>query len=252
MMTTEARPPAPAGTTATPAGTTATRREHHRAAWLRRLVAPRRPEVVRAFHGSLAALLLATLIAQCVLTHQEGRSLANTFSYFTIQSNLLVLITSIVLLVRPSVDGAAWRVLRLAALTGITVTGIVYATVLAPYVHLTGWAMAYNCVFHYVMPIASVIGFLVVGPRPRFRARDMAFMAWPVLWLVYTMVRGAVAHPEFTGLGEPPSHYPYEFLDVDAVPLVEVVGSIAVVSLLLVGIGAAYLHGARRLALRTA
>ena len=47
---------------------------------------------VRAYYGFVAVLLAATLIAQCVLTHREGRSLANTFSYFTIQSNVLVLI----------------------------------------------------------------------------------------------------------------------------------------------------------------
>jgi hypothetical protein len=72
-------------------------------------------------------------------------------------------------------------------------------------------------------------------------------MAWPVLWLVYTMTRGALLHPEFTGFSQAPSHYPYEFLDVDHVPLAEVVGAIAVVSLLLVGIGAGYIALPRRL-----
>ncbi len=98
--------------------------------------------------------------------------------------------------------------LRLGSLTGITVTGLVYATVLAPYVHLTGWAMVYNCVFHYAMPAAGVVGFLLIGPRLRLRARDLVSMVWPVLWLVYTMVRGALLHPEFTGFASAPSHYP--------------------------------------------
>jgi hypothetical protein len=35
-------------------------------------------------------VLLCTLIAQCLLTLHQGRSLVNTFSYFTMQSNVLV------------------------------------------------------------------------------------------------------------------------------------------------------------------
>jgi len=203
--------------------------------------------LVRVFYGAQALLLAATLVAQCSLTHHEGRSLVNTFSYFTIQSNVLVLVTATILAVRPTLAGPGWRVLRLAALVGITVTGLVYATVLAPYIHLSGWALAYNDVFHYVMPITTVLGFLLVGPRLRFGRRDLAFMAWPVLWLVYTMTRGAVSPPSFTRFSQAPSHYPYEFLDVDRVPMIEVVGSITFVALLLLAVGIGFIAASHEL-----
>lgn len=201
---------------------------------------------VRIYYGAMAGLLLYVLIAQCILTHSQGRSLANTFSYFTIQSNVLVLITSAILAVKPTVSGTWWRILRLAALTGITVTGIVYSLILARYVHLTGVASLYNQVFHHIMPIATVIGFLWVEPRLRLRWRDMAFLGWPVAWLVYTMLRGAIARPEFTGFGEAPSHYPYEFLDINRIPLTEVVVAIIIIAVLLSAIGAAYIGLDRR------
>jgi hypothetical protein len=201
--------------------------------------------VVRCFHGAMAGLLGYTLVAQVLLTSSEGRSIVNMFSYFTIQSNVLVFAMSVVLLVRPRVDGPLWRVVRLAALCGITLTGIVYATVIAPYVHLSGEALVYDYIFHYVVPIATVIGFVFVGPRLAFQHPDMVFLVWPVLWLVYTMVRGAVLDPVFQGLGEAPSHYPYRFLDVDAVSTAEVVGSIVVITILLVGLGFGYLHAER-------
>jgi hypothetical protein len=124
---------------------------------------------------------------------------------------------------------------------------LVYSAVLAPYVHLSGWGLAYDYVFHYVVLAATVIGFVFVGPRLRFRGGDFLYLAWPVLWLVYTMVRGAVAHPEFRGFGEPASHYPYRFLDIDRVSSTEVVGSIILVAALLVGCGFAYLYGERSL-----
>jgi len=197
---------------------------------------------VRAFHGARALLLAYTIVAQMILTHDEGRSIANMFSYFTIQSNVLVLVTSAILAFRPTVSGNLWRPVRLAALTGITVTGLVYETVLARYVHLSGEAAVYNVIFHYVVPIASVIGFFLVGPRRTFQKRDMVFFAWPVAYIVYTMLRGALLHPEFTGFGEPPSHYPYRFLDVDRSPTIEVVGSIAFVAVLILGIGYGYIR----------
>lgn len=191
-----------------------------------------------------------TLAAQALLTHHQGRSLTNMFSYFTIQSNVLILGTSIVLVVSPLVSGRSWTVMRLGGLCGITLTGIVYATVIAPYVHLAGWALAYNYVFHYVMPIAAVLGFVFVGPRSRFDGKDMIFLVWPACWLLYTMLRGALAKPLFVGFGQAPSHYPYPFLNVGHVPLAEVVGSVLVVTLMLILLGIAYIRGERRLEAR--
>jgi hypothetical protein len=214
--------------------------EHHRTGWFRA-----NGPAVRCYYGPLAAVLLYTLVAQCLMTRHQGRSLVNTFSYFTIQSNVLVLVTSGVLCIRPDASGTLWRVLRLAALCGITVTGIVYTTVLAPYVHLSGWGLAYNYVFHYFMPAVSVIGFVFVGPRLRFRGGDFLYMVWPVFWLVYTMIRGAVAQPQFRGFGEPVSNYPYRFLDIDRVSAGEIVGSVILIGVLLVACGFAYLYGER-------
>lgn len=198
--------------------------------------------VMRVFHGGLALVLLVTLIAQCILTSSEGRSLFNTFSYFTIQSNLLVLVTSAILAIKPNVQGSWWRLLRLSALAGITVTGIVYIFLLSRYVHLTGLGLLYTHVFHYFVPIVSVLGFFLFETKYNFRWRDFLFFVWPVAWLVYTMVRGAFFDPQFTGFTTVPSKYPYEFLDVTRVPMAEVVGSIALVSVLLIGVGAAYIN----------
>lgn len=197
--------------------------------------------VVRLFFGFLAILLTATLIGQCILTHSEGRSLVNTFSYFTIQSNVLVLATSAILAIKPNIQGTAWRLFRLAALAGIATTGFVYILFLAKYVHLSGIALAYNAVFHYFMPIATVLGFLLLEPKHGFSRRDFWFIAWPVAWLVYTMVRGAVFHPLFTGFSTTPSNYPYEFLDISKVPLVEVILSILLITTIILTIGALFI-----------
>lgn len=196
---------------------------------------------VSIYFGFLAVLLIYTLIAQCILTHSQGRSLINTFSYFTIQSNVLVIVTSAILAFKPVVSGSWWRILRLAALVGITVTGIVYTLVLAKYIHLSGAALLYTHIFHYISPLTTVLGFFFVEPRLNLKRRDMAFMAWPVAWLAYTMVRGVVFKPSFTGFGEAASHYPYAFLDIQHIPLAEFITAVVIITLLLVGTGYTYI-----------
>ncbi len=58
--------------------------------------------------------------------------------------------------------------------------------------------------FHYVVPWATIIGWLVFGPRPRIDWETvLAAFAWPALWLVYIFTQGV-----FT------DWYPYPFLDV--------------------------------------
>lgn len=176
----------------------------------------------RAWHATVAVLVLAALAVQLVVaarlgsspadhgvgvlrgTHLVGR-LVRVLSFFTIQSNLLSGIVSAQLALRPDRDGPGWRALRLAALFGITVTGIVYSTVLATIHQPRAGAETFvNTLVHYVVPVLVVLGWLVLGPRPRVDRRTVGLsLLFPAGWLVYTLLRGAVW-----------DWYPYPFLDV--------------------------------------
>jgi hypothetical protein len=176
-------------------------------------------KVSRWWHGAIAAVILASLVIQLVLIFTGGADansgdsgtaigvgtrLWRLFSFFTIQSNLIVLAVCTGLVLRPGRDSAFWRVLRLDSLLGIVITGLVFAIVLAPQVHLTGAALAATIGFHYISPWTTLAAWLVLGPRPRltWHAVGLAFV-WPLAWLVYIFVQGA-----FT------DWYPYPFLDV--------------------------------------
>ena len=172
----------------------------------------------RWWHGALALIVFASLVLQLVLLFTTGAD-ANSgrtggplgerirrfFSYFTIESNLFVLVAATMLARRPAMDG--WRVVRLDALLGIVITGLVYATILGPKLHLTGGALVATIGLHYIAPAMTLLGWLLFGPRPRITWRTVAFaFAWPVLWLVYTFTQGT-----FT------DWYPYPFLDVTVI-----------------------------------
>jgi hypothetical protein len=126
-------------------------------------------------------------------------------SFFTVQSNILSGVTAAQLARSPDRDGPYWRAVRLASLFGITVTGIVYATVLAKVHEPHGWQETFtNDVFHYAVPIMMLAGWLLFGPRPRIDPRTIGLaILWPAAWVAYTMIHGAIT-----------SWYPYPFADV--------------------------------------
>jgi hypothetical protein len=189
----------------------------------------------RIWHGTLALIVLASLLTQIVLTatdsaphagpavHEDAVTrFVRLFSYFTIQSNLLVLIAALGLVRDHGRDGRVWRVIRLDALLGIVITGIVYSTILAGQVELHGAAYLADLGFHYIAPWAALLGWLLFGPRPRIDARTLAWAAlWPALWIGYTLAHGAVT-----------DWYPYPFTDVTSIKYPRVLANLGAVVLL--------------------
>jgi hypothetical protein len=126
------------------------------------------------------------------------------FSYFTTQANLLVVATSLSLARRPSRDGSGWRVARLNALSGITITALVHWFLLHPLDNFRGLLWASDTLVHIIVPVLVVLGWLIFGPRRRISLRVVGLgLIWPLAWLLYTLVVGRI-----TGW------YPYFFLDL--------------------------------------
>jgi hypothetical protein len=202
-----------------------------------------RMRLARSWHVAIALLVAVAMIVQLWIAirvsatppgHAVGR-LAGTpmanrvvrvLSFFTIQSNILSAVTSAQLGRNPTHDGRVWRAGRLAALFGITVTGIVYSTVLAKVHEPRGWQeTGTNTVFHYIVPIMMVLGWLLFGPRRRIEPRTvLVSILWPVAWAVYILTYGAIT-----------KWYPYPFVDVTTHGYGRVVvNAVAVVAVLLV------------------
>ncbi len=160
---------------------------------------------------------IAALVLQLVLIIQGGRVLDETepvplvdrlwhfVSYFTIQSNVLVAVGTVLLVRSPTRDGAAFRAVRLAGTIGITVTGVVHFALLRPLLDLEGADYVADKLLHMVVPALAIIGWALFGPRPRVdREAQIWSVAWPLAYLGYVLVVGAAS-----------GWYPYPFLDVD-------------------------------------
>lgn len=172
---------------------------------------------------ALAVQVGSVMSGTAVLVSEDppplGLRLWQFVSYFTIQANTLLLVCAIGLVLDPARDGRGWRVLRLCALTGITVTGLVHWFLLRPLLDLEGWNWATDKLLHVVAPLLAVSGWLIFGPRPRISVQVIGWsLLWPAGWLAYTLVVGALR-----------GWYPYPFLN----PERQGVGAVAIACLLI-------------------
>jgi hypothetical protein len=153
----------------------------------------------------------------------------NTFAFFTVQSNLIVGATTLLLAVKPSRSSVVFATFRLIGLVAIVVTGVVYHVALASILDLEGWDELGNQLVHTVVPILAVAGWFMFGPRGLTSARVVGWsLVFPFCWIGFTLIRGAFVH-----------WYPYPFIDVTTLGYGGTLLNCLWVSLLLLGIAAA-------------
>ncbi|GAA4126003.1 Pr6Pr family membrane protein [Knoellia locipacati] len=172
--------------------------------------------MARSWHLLTAVVTWAALLLQLVLIVRGGTvldevdppalgtRLVRFISYFTVLTNILVAFTATTLALRQDRYPTWWKVLRLNAIIGITVTGLVHWFLLRPLLDLSGADYVADKLLHVVAPLLAVIGWAVFGPRGKAdKGLLLPSLIYPLGWLVYTLARGAFA-----------DWYPYPFLDV--------------------------------------
>lgn len=133
-----------------------------------------------------------------------GVRLVRFFSYLTIWFNIMIAGTCALLAVNPLHDGRIWRGLRLDGLVIAVVGGLVHWFLLRPLLALRGLDQFADKLLHVVVPLMAAVGWILFGPRGRVDRLDLlTFLVVPVVWLTYTLIRGAMI-----------GWYPYPFIDV--------------------------------------
>lgn len=195
--------------------------------------------VVAVFALVFQLYLVATgdnILDSSAVTTARPEQVRRFFSYFTIQSNVLVAVSTF-LIVRGRIESQVFRVVRLASLVGITVTGIVAAIALPPSPSYTTGSLICDRLLHIVVPVLTFVGWAVFGPRGKVTREDLLpALIWPVLWLVATLALGPLV-----------DWYPYPFLDVGAIGLGRTLLNCAVIALLFLALAALALWADRRL-----
>lgn len=169
---------------------------------------------------------LALQLAILLLSMQPGPALWRFFGYFTVLTNLLVAImaTRLALGRRSGLSGSVGR---MAVTAAILLVGVGYWLLLAPLWTPTGTQLAADIGLHTVQPVLAAALWLALCDGT-LRWRDVPKAAiWPALYALYAIARGTAD-----------GWYAYWFLNPKDQSALELVISVAGLSLLVVAIGA--------------
>ncbi|TDE27766.1 hypothetical protein E0I61_13715 [Flavobacterium ranwuense] len=130
------------------------------------------------------------------------------FSFFTIQTNILVAICFTFLWLKPK---SKWGLFfskpkNTTAITlYITIVGLVYNAILRFLWAPTGSQKVVDELLHLVIPILVLVYWILFVPKKALGFKDIfLWLIFPSLYLVYTLIRGAFFN-----------FYPYPFIDVN-------------------------------------
>ncbi|MGJ7493768.1 Pr6Pr family membrane protein [Variovorax sp. RT4R15] len=194
---------------------------------------------VGALVGWLALALQLVLSIQLALgnARSTGWGVFMYFGYFTVLTNVLVAVVLSAAWTRSC--AAFWQLWRrpgvtTAVATSITVVGLVYFFVLRHIWAPQGLLWLADVLLHYVMPLLFLLWWWQAVPARALRWRDLPWWwAYPLGYLVYAMVRGAI-----WGV------YPYPFVDVAtlgpgrvALNAVGILAGYSAIALLLIVVG---------------
>ncbi len=174
---------------------------------------------------------------------------SRVFMYFTIQSNILIALicaVGVLLLSGRKKTGRAWYVIKFVGTVSITLTGVVFAVLLAPLLGADAWNIQ-NTLTHLVAPVAAVADMFAVTGSGILKRKDVVYVIIPpLLYAIYAGI-GYVKGWEFAS----GANYPYFFLNwgspagafgfSNELPFLGTVWWILLLLLFLTGVGDSYI-----------
>ncbi|MBW4889783.1 Pr6Pr family membrane protein [Mucilaginibacter sp. HMF5004] len=168
----------------------------------------------KKFLAAIVLISIFALIAQlCLSIQNRPHSVSLTeaviryFSFFTIESNILVSLCCCAVLLAPV---SAWGRFfyksntQSAVAVYIFVVGLVYNTVLRQIWNPTGLQKLVDELLHVGVPVLFVMYWFFYVPKDTLKWNITLWLIFPTAYAVYSFIRGA-----FTG------YYPYPFMDVN-------------------------------------
>lgn len=170
-------------------------------------------QTTRATTATSMGIRIAMLVlgwAGIALNFTPGVRVDVVLSYYTIQSNLLALAWTTLVLFLPAAGKARAWLLRGIVHGSITVyimtTFIIFAVMLSASWHPTGIYAYINLSLHYLVPVMFFLDWFITPRSDRCKWRYCVYwLAYPLAYLALTLARGVAGEP-----------YVYYFLDLNA------------------------------------
>lgn len=170
------------------------------------------PTSLRIYLAAGAVIVWFSVIAQLYLAIENRttplvEALIRYFSYFTIQTNMLVATCFTFLLLRPA---SAWgkffsgNHVRTAICVYITFVGLTYNILLRQLWQPTGLQHLVDELLHSVIPVLFILYWMIFVPKAGLQWKNaVRWLIYPVVYVVVMLGRGALS-----------AYYPYPFIDV--------------------------------------
>lgn len=144
--------------------------------------------------GWFALMVHIYLDIDDALTHNESiaASLIRFFSFFTIQTNLLVAMILTLSLMRPQPERFLTRPsVKSALATYIIIVGVVYALMLRHLWHPEGLRLVADHALHDAVPLLYPLYWLFFMPKGNLRRIDpLLWLIYPVIYFIYLLMTG--------------------------------------------------------------
>ena len=171
--------------------------------------------VRKAVSCILKLIVILSAAVGIIMSANAGRNFfmggSRVFMYFTIQSNILIALicaAELLLTLRKKAIGVVGYTVKLVGTVSITLTGVVFAVLLAPLLGSAAWNVQ-NTLTHLVVPVAAVADFFVSAPGTGIKRKNVLYVIIPpLLYAIYAGI-GYVRGWEFAR-GQ---NYPYFFLN---------------------------------------
>ena len=201
----------------------------------------------------LKAVVIVSATAGILLSAGAGRRAfmggSRVFMYYTIQSNIAiaaVCLIGAVLMMRGRPVPNRWYTVKFVGTVAITLTGVVYCTMLAPLLGDAAWRLN-NVLTHVVVPLAAILDLFVTGAGGSIPRRSVFLVTIPpAAYAIYAGI-GYIAGWQFSD----GANYPYFFLNwgspagafgfTKELPFMGCVWWILIIFLFLIAIGYIYL-----------
>ncbi|PPG27986.1 Pr6Pr family membrane protein [Pseudoclavibacter sp. RFBB5] len=165
-----------------------------------------RPALVTAKIG-FGLLAFSSIVSEIATIVERGTWVPeNFFAYFTIETNMLVVLSLLLSAVATAANaqGARINAFRAAVTVYILIVGIGFALLLSGLTDVDFTAVPWNnTVLHYVMPVVMLIDLLIDRPAKRIR------FGTALIWLIFSAGYAAFSLVRGNLIG----WYPYPFLN---------------------------------------
>ncbi|MBR7117264.1 MAG: Pr6Pr family membrane protein [Clostridia bacterium] len=175
----------------------------------------KRKRIIIALNILISVSSLLGVLLSCIFAVNDGYSdWYRRLFYFTQQSNIWIFLTCAVyaaihlLKLSNTKLLALVDTLKFVFAVSITVTGIIFCALLAPFANFNIWSFA-NVLTHVITPLLAIFEFFLNGYLKAVRHRDVLLaMIPPALWFVFASIL-CLLKVDF-GKGDP---FPYFFMD---------------------------------------